>query len=62
MASRSSQERLARRDQRSTDAVELARINRHAVSLNAEAMDVLEYQGELSLHHAHFAHRSVERK
>ena len=41
------QEGLASRERRSADAEELARINRHADSLNAEALDVLEYQGEL---------------
>jgi len=43
MANKSGQEMLASRDRRTTDAEELARINRHADSLNAEALDVLEY-------------------
>jgi hypothetical protein len=41
------QEGLAARERRIADAQELARINKHADRLNAEALDVLEYQGEL---------------
>lgn len=41
------QDALAARERRATDREELARINRHANRLNAEALDVLEYQREL---------------
>jgi metal-responsive CopG/Arc/MetJ family transcriptional regulator len=41
------QDALAARERRATDREELARINRHAKRLNAEALDVLEYQREL---------------
>lgn len=40
-------EGLTARARQATDARELARINQHADALNAEAFDVLEYQGEL---------------
>ena len=40
-------EGLTARERRAADAEELARINQHADRLNAEALDVLEYQGEL---------------
>ena len=40
-------EGLAAREQRVSDREELARINQHADQLNAEALDVLDYQGEL---------------
>jgi len=40
-------EGLAARERRAIDMEELARINENADQLNAEALDVLEYQGEL---------------
>ena len=40
-------ERLAADARRAADQRELALINRHAEELNAEAADVLQYQGDL---------------
>ena len=40
-------EGLRARERRAIDEEELARINRHADQLNAEALDVLDYQGEM---------------
>ena len=40
-------EGLLARARADADARELARINRHADALNREALDVLDYQGEL---------------
>ena len=62
MADKSVRKGLASRYRRTADAEEMARVNRHAASLNAEAIDVLEYQAKLSLRHAHFARRSAARK
>jgi metal-responsive CopG/Arc/MetJ family transcriptional regulator len=39
-------EGVAARQRRETDERDLALINRHAAALNAEAEDVLEYQGK----------------